>query len=60
MGKTILRAVALVVMLALLALMVPTFTPLAVAEEFTEYPVYEPVTLPLTDVPTIDYQADTP
>ena len=59
MGKTILRAVALVVMLALLALMVPTFTPLAVAEEFTEYPVYEPVTLPLTDVPTIDYQADT-
>lgn len=60
MGKTILRAVALVVMLALLALMVPTFTPLAVAEEFTEYPVYEPVTLPLTDAPTIDYQADTP
>ena len=60
MGKTILRAVALVVMLALLALMVPTFTPLAVAEEFTEYPVYEPVTLPFTDVPTIDYQADTP
>ena len=47
-------------MLALLALMVPTFTPLAVAEEFTEYPVYEPVTLPLTNVPTIDYQADTP
>lgn len=60
MEKTILRAVLLTLMLALLALMVPTFTPLAVAEEFTEYPVYSPVTLPLTEVPAIDYQADAP
>ena len=60
MGKTILRVVALVLMLALLALMTPSFTPLAIAEEFTAYPTYTPVTLPLTDVPAIDYQAEAP
>ena len=50
---------ALTVALALLTLMVPSFTPLAIGEE-TALPTYAPITLPLTDATSIDYQEKTP
>ena len=57
--KNVLRVAALTVALALLTLMVPSFTPLAIGEE-TALPTYAPITLPLTDATSIDYQEKTP
>ena len=48
--------IALAVVLALLTLMVPSFTPLAIGEE-TALPTYAPITLPLTDGTSIDGRA---
>ena len=59
MTKNVLRVAALAVVLALLTLMVPSFTPLAIGEE-TALPTYAPITLPLTDATPIDYQEKTP
>ena len=59
MMKNVLRVAALAVVLALLTLMVPSFTPLAIGEE-TALPTYAPITLPLTDATSIDYQEKTP
>lgn len=59
MAKRILRVAALAAVLAMLTLMVPCFTPLAIGEE-GQYPVYEPVELPLKDPAPLDYQAEAP
>lgn len=59
MAKRILRVAALAAALAMLTLMVPSFTPLAIGEEGL-YPVYEPVELPLKEVAPMDYQAEAP
>ena len=58
--KNVVRVAALVLVLALLTLMVPSFTPLAIGEEADALPTYAPVTLPMTDAVPIDYQAKTP
>lgn len=58
MGKTLIRILAVVLVLLLLALLVPSATPLAIGEE--AYPVYSPVVLEAQQVEPIDYQAETP
>lgn len=58
MGKTLIRILAVVLLLVLLAFLVPSATPLAIGEE--AYPVYSPVTLEAQSVEPIDYLADTP
>ncbi|MGN0745313.1 MAG: phosphodiester glycosidase family protein, partial [Aristaeellaceae bacterium] len=57
MGKTLIRVLAVAALLALLTLLVPSATPLAIGEEL---PVYTPVILEAQDVTPIDYQADAP
>ena len=58
MGKTVIRIVAVVVLLALLMVLVPSATPLAIGEE--AYPVYTPVTLEAQEVTPIPYLEDAP
>ena len=58
MGKTLIRIVLVVIALLMLALMVPSATPLAIGEE--AYPTYAPVELEAQSVEPIDYQADAP
>ncbi len=58
MGKTLLRILALALVLALMVFLVPSATPLAIGEE--AYPAYAPVTLEAADVEPIDYLADAP
>ncbi len=58
MGKTLLRILALALVLALLVFLVPSATPLAIGEE--AYPAYVPVTLEADGVTPLDYQADAP
>ena len=60
MSKTVIRVVALLIMLLLLALLIPAATPLAIAEEGVTYPVYEPQTLTAGEVEAIPYDAETP
>lgn len=59
MGKTMIRILAVIVLLALLAVLVPSATPLAIGEEAVEYPAYTPVTL-TAQVAPIPYPKDTP
>lgn len=54
------RVVALLAALALLALLVPSMTPLAIGEEATAYPTYTPVTLAAQEVVPIPYDEATP
>lgn len=58
MGKTLIRIVLVIIALMLLALLVPSATPLAIGEE--AYPVYSPVELEAVMVEAIDYLEDTP
>ena len=56
-GKTLIRILALAAIMALLMLLVPSATPLAIGEEL---PVYSPVILEAQDVTPIDYLAEAP
>ena len=56
-GKTLIRILAAALLLALLTLLVPSATPLAIGEEL---PVYTPVILEAQDVTPIDYLAEAP
>lgn len=58
MGKTMIRIVAVIVLLALLIVFVPSATPLAIGEG--AYPVYTPVTLEAQEVTPIPYLEDAP
>lgn len=58
MGKTLLRIITVVLVLALMAFLVPSATPLAIGEE--AYPTYEPVTLAAQTVVPIPLTVDTP
>lgn len=61
MGKTLIRILAVVLLLALMVLLVPSATPLAIGEGISEeIPAYTPVALEATDVAPIDYQVDAP
>lgn len=60
MSKTMIRLIALLAVLALLILLVPSAAPVAVAEDSTAYPVYEPQTLTASDVAAIPYDKATP
>lgn len=60
MSKTIVRVIALLILLLLLALCVPASTPLAIAEDSEAYPAYEPLTLTAGEVEAIPYDAETP
>ena len=59
MGKTMIRILAVVVLLAMLAVLVPSATPLAIGEAAVEYPAYSPVEL-TAEVAPIPYAEDTP
>ncbi len=59
MGKTMIRILAVALLLALLTVLVPSATPLAIGEEAAAYPAYAPVTL-TAEVPAIPYDQDTP
>ena len=54
------RVVALLAALALLMLLAPSMTPLAIGEEAAAYPVYTPVTLAAQEVTPIPYTEKTP
>ncbi len=61
MKKTLLRAIALLLLIIALIVLVPSATPVAIGEEeVTEYPLYSPVTLEAENVQPIDWEADTP
>ena len=60
MGKTVIRVVALVIILLLLTVFVPAATPLVIAEESVSLPVYEPQTLTAGEVEAVPYGKDTP
>lgn len=59
LGKTMIRILAVAVLLTLLAVLVPSATPLAIGEEAVDYPAYNPVTL-TAQVAPIPYLEDTP
>ena len=59
LGKTIIRILAVAVLLTLLAVLVPSATPLAIGEEAVEYPAYNPVTL-TAQVEPIPFLENTP
>lgn len=58
MGKTLIRVITVALLLALLAFLVPSATPLAIGEEV--YPVYAPVELEATSVEPIPYLEPAP
>lgn len=58
MDKTLIRIAAVLVLLVLLALLVPSATPLAIGEE--AYPVYSPVTLEMEEVEPLSFENGTP
>jgi len=58
MGKTMIRLLAVIAVLVLLTVLVPSATPLAIGEE--AYPVYAPVTLESTEVAAIPFLDKTP
>ncbi|MBQ8654803.1 MAG: phosphodiester glycosidase family protein [Clostridia bacterium] len=61
MGKTLIRILVVTALLALMVVLVPSATPLAIGEEIsTEIPVYSPVTLEATEVEPIDYLSAAP
>lgn len=60
MGKTLIRALAVILLLALLVVLVPSATPLAIGETLSdEIPAYSPVTL-TAEVEPLDYLSDAP
>lgn len=61
MGKTLIRILAVALLLALTVFLVPSATPLAIGEELSEeIPAYTPVTLAATEVEPIDYLSAAP
>lgn len=60
MAKIIVRVIALLAVIALLTVLIPSSVPLVVAEGKEGYPVYSPVTLTAQDVTPIPYGAETP
>ena len=58
MGKTLIRLIAVALLLTLLAFLAPSATPLAIGEE--AMPVYTPVVLEMQDAEPIDYLERTP
>lgn len=61
MKKTLLRALALLLLIIALLVLVPSATPVAIGEEeVTEYPLYSPVTLEAESVEPIDWEAPAP
>lgn len=59
MGKVLVKGLILLILLALLAFLIPSMVPLAMAES-APLPTYTPVTLQGTAVAPIDYRSKTP
>lgn len=58
--KNVVRIIALALALVLLALLVPSMTPLAIGEGLEGYPVYTPITLNAQEVTPLPYSQKAP